>query len=259
MLKEGALTILIKHGTFCSRNHNLEYMKKSIAIFSFLMLTSSFVHSQSDIGLLYSSENLNFVTAEWRKAINTKSNFILGATYGADGTSNFFQGSAYRIEKDTLFNVHNDFNTINATIKAGYERRIKSSPFYYGVNAFVGYKRRNSEYYESKSYFQDVFDPYQNDSVSYLFTDHNESGDRDGSMQEHFLSMRISAAFGMNLPIGKRFIFNGYISMGIQNDQLLSKDIITDTQNLYTTNPYAQTLFVAQAGVGVRYKLGKTD
>ena len=184
-------------------------MKKLIflLIISFI---SNVIFSQksSDIGLCISTSNNNshILNLEYRNHIKDKWNYNIGLTAGGYSS----QSKSIWGVSDTMITTRHYIRS-NSVISliTGFDRKIKSSIFSYGLNLAFGYRKYSQGNYSSHSIYDSITYPLSNSSY-YNSSGFGSINIRDLNADNRntiYFSSALQIALKANIPINKHFLF----------------------------------------------------
>ena len=230
-------------------------MLKSTGLIIAILFTTFQAKSQeyhSDIGVLLTTASYSRVGVEWRKPINEKWKFNLGAMYGSSSPFSFFNSGQIIDANDTLV-THRKYDSYSnyVYIMSGAEMQFGESMFSIFGNLMVGYRITNQRYYNSYTSKDSLGEwGYPFPTIDYLDNDY-------ATRNTHHIEPRIQIGFNMDVPIGKRFLLNLRVMNNLGTSFYLTSTKIQDPNNEF--HDYSNSFYLnydINAGIGLRYKFG---
>jgi hypothetical protein len=236
----------------------LKKLKLVLVAFLFINVNGMAQDSRVDIGALISSSNQARLGIEFRKPLGEHYKFKLGATYGS--SYNYFgalaNGEIISVNDSLIVERISESSYNQGGIRIGAERRFKTSMFSVGADLNINYRQRLRINYNRNTYLgEDGIWSSQSFPTSNFSPFEDPAASR---ITEHFIVPSFRVSFNMDVPLGKSFLLNLYAAGSFGAPIYMGNTGLIDPESEFIGSPPSIIDFDTQAGIGLRYLIGKS-
>lgn len=230
----------------------LEFKRLALLILLSGVNCFSYAQTTGDLGIVFSSlEEFRF-GIEYRKPINAKLRYKIGATQGGSGNVLSPNYELYELT-DSTFSTRHFTNQITSTnLRIGLERNLGISIFSIGFDLNLGYQNVQSER-ANRNWILNSEGEWEESGLAPFFQGNEEL--LSAQITRHYFTPTARLSLNMDAPLGKGFILNFSISSNFGVPIYMGATNVIDPLTEYVGVPPTTINWSTYLGAGLRYAI----
>lgn len=221
-------------------------MKKQRVYFSLvlgLLSMVSFGQRTADLGLRWNSSSKERFQLDYRIPVFEKSYYRISVSYGYSKLENF--DKYLTANQDNVLVQKNVETSSRVQFKAGWQRQLRNSDFYFGADLNLAYSLTNSSAIFYQYFREDSPDYKPNYMVAPL---------TNSALLSEKMGLGIAPVLGWDYPVYERLIISASVSPVFYYDKQVGQQELNDVNNVFIPGNSSTFGYFTSFSTGLKVK-----